>query len=93
MSDESIWNTFIEAGEHKPITNGDESFYAIRRVDGHLMGGAYTFEGADGPHDWQEAEADGDDSSEPIEYELVRMRVETIARKWFGGPTLEVDDD
>lgn len=61
-----------------------ESFYAIRRTDGEQIWGDYAWMGCDGPDDW--TVADNADDEEPVEYEIVRMHVEPIARKTYGDP-------
>lgn len=56
-----------------------ESFYAIRRTDGEMIYGEYTWLACDGPDDWTVA-IEGDED-EAIEWEIVRMIVEPVARR------------
>ena len=44
-----------------------EEFYAIRRVDGELMYGEYSWTAAESDYDWDPAQMDGEDADEPIE--------------------------
>lgn len=67
-----------------------ESFYAIRFTDGELIYGEYAWLEADGPYDW--TVADESDHDEPTEYEIVRMHVEPITRRTFGGPAPDDED-
>ena len=60
-----------------------ESFYAVRRTDGEYMSD-YSWQPASHPNDWQYAEDDADCSDEPVEYEIVRMVVEPVAKRTFG---------
>lgn len=56
-----------------------EVMYAVRRADGGLMDGDYTFIGVSGPNDWAPVEDwDGDAEGE---FEMVRMTVEIVARR------------
>lgn len=52
-----------------------EVIWAIRRTDGEPIGGEYSFMVVSGPGDWDAAIADAEYSDEPIEYELIGMRV------------------
>lgn len=60
-----------------------EAFFAIRRTDGEPIWGELSWMSADHTDDWTVAEES--DHDDPVEYELVRMVVEPIARRTFGG--------
>jgi histidine triad (HIT) family protein len=57
-----------------------ESFYAIRRTDGELMG-EYGWLQADDPDDWSGADVEIFDGVDPIEFEIVRMIVVPVAKR------------
>lgn len=57
-----------------------ESFYAMRRVDGEPIG-EFSWVEAVGPDDWTYAD---DSANDPAEFEIVRMVVVPVARRWFG---------
>lgn len=59
-----------------------ESFYAVRRADGDLIGD-YQWVGCSGAADWP---FDDDEDVDPGEYEIVRMTVESVTKRTFGGP-------
>jgi hypothetical protein len=71
------------------VVSEEEVFYAIRRTDGVPIFNEYGFAIVDGPDDWAQAEDDADYSLVPIEYELVRMRVERIGVRSFPKYLLE----
>ena len=64
-----------------------EAFFAIRLTSGELIYGEYGWMACDGPDDWTVAEESNDAS--PTEYEIVRMHVESLARRTFGTPDAE----
>lgn len=64
-----------------------ESFYAIRLTSGDQIYGEFSWMECLGPDDWMVAEES--DDGPPTEYEIVRMVVEPVARRTFGLP----DDD
>lgn len=61
----------------------DEIVHAIRRTDGELMHGEYSWSTSTGPDDWEPAELDSEDAGYPdtIEFEMIEMRCRTIATK------------
>lgn len=63
-----------------------ESFFAIRRTDGFPIacaGDMHWWIGCDGSSDWTPAE-EADHGGDPVEYEIVRMTVDPVARRIFG---------
>ena len=68
-----------------------ESFHAIRRCDGEPMGD-YLWMRVDGPDVWSPT-CDDDYQDEPVEYEIVRMVVEPIAKRTFGNPRCALCDE
>lgn len=68
-----------------------ETFYAIRLTDGELIYGEFTWMAADHRDDWTVAEES--DHDEPTEYEIVEMIVRPIARRTFGEPPADEDDE
>ena len=60
-----------------------ESFFAIRRTDGEPIYGEFDWIACDGPSDWTAAE-EADHWGNPVEYEIVRMTVDPVARRIFG---------
>lgn len=52
-----------------------ETMYAIRRTDGELIHGEWSFAIVDGPNDWSAAEDDAEGNGSPATYELVEMTV------------------
>lgn len=60
-----------------------EIVYAIKRTDGELMHGEYSWSTTSGPDDWEPAELDSEDAGYPdtIEFEMIEMRCRTVATK------------
>ena len=55
-----------------------ETMYAIRRKDGEPLYGEWSFAIVSGPDDWDAADADAEDSTFAVTYELVEMTVKTV---------------
>jgi hypothetical protein len=60
--------------EHEP------PIYMIRRTDEYPMGDS-VWDHARGPNDWRQAEIDAVGWDEPIEYEIVRLVPQVVARR------------
>jgi hypothetical protein len=64
-------------------TTDPEPFFAIRRLDGELVYGEFSWVKCDGPDDWDAA--DESEHDEDTEYEIVEMRPRRVAaRRYFG---------
>lgn len=56
----------------------EEKIYAIRRTDGELIHGEWSFAIVDGKRDWSVAEDDAESNGHPATYELVEMTVKVL---------------
>lgn len=73
------------------VLDAPETFFAIRLTDGEMIYGEYSWMEASGPGDW--TFADEGDHDEPTEYEIVEMTVRSVAKRTFGVPSEEDDDE
>lgn len=84
-------NQFTWPATPEPIELAD-TFHAIRRTDGELIWGEFSWMACDGSDDWTVAEED--DPQDSCEFEIVLMVPIVVARKTFPefDPELELDN-
>lgn len=82
VSEHDDW-CWIACPHDSPPTAGPEVIHAIRRTDGELVFGEYSFLVVAGESDWTPAEDDTEWANDPTEYEMVRMTVEVVERRTF----------
>ena len=85
---------FVEVGACCPAYRLPlDPYYAVRRADGELMHGEYSWMAAAGPEDWDAAEYDAEHATSPVEYELVNMRPHLVARRTLAEIPTDEDDE